>query len=307
MPIVGIDVGGSHISSAAVDEDTLTLIEGTYFKGPIDSKASKETILKGWAHIINQTLSTIHTSDTIGIGFSMPGPFKYETGVAMFKGNDKYESLYEVNIPEELSNYLHHKNVTFKFLNDASCFGIGSALGLKGGADGKKVIALTLGTGFGASFLNDTIPVTNHPDVPANGCLWDKTFNGSIADNYFSTRWFTTTYEQYSGQKVTDGVKEIAGIQNQFSARVFNEFSNNLSTFLLPYIQKFNADALVLGGNIARCHSLFLPNVLSLLEEKSVKMAVDIAHNTEEASIRGAGYLFNTEFFKKIKEELPDF
>lgn len=307
MPIIGIDVGGSHISSAAVHEDTLTLIDGTYFKGSIDSKASKEAILKGWADIINQTLSKVDSSDTVGIGFSMPGPFKYETGVAMFKGNDKYESLYEVHIPNELGNYLNHKNVTFKFLNDASCFGIGSALALEGGSTGKKVIAVTLGTGFGASFLNDTIPVTKHPDVPENGCLWDKPFNNSIADNYFSTRWFTSTYEQYSGNKVNNGVKEIAELNNHFSSQLFEEFSINLSSFLLPYIQKFDADTLVLGGNIARCHGLFLPGVIAILEEKSVKIAVDIAQNTEEASIKGAAYLFNTEFFKKIAEELPNF
>jgi len=307
MPIVGIDIGGSHISSAVISEETLSIISGTYFKGTVDSKASKEAILKRWADIINNTLNEVNTTEAIGIAFSMPGPFEYETGTAMFEGNDKYESLYNVNIPEELIEYLNNKNVTFRFLNDATSFGIGSALSQKNGGTDKKVIAITLGTGFGASFLNNVIPVTNSYNVPENGCLWDKPFQDSIADNYFSTRWFLNTYEQYSGTKINDGVKEIAGIKNEHSTRIFNEFAANLSDFLLPYILKFDADLLVLGGNIAKCHSLFLPKVLQLLKENGVTILTDIIENTEEASIIGSGYMFNEVFWQKIKEELPNF
>ncbi|TRW25335.1 ROK family protein [Flavobacterium zepuense] len=305
MPIVGIDIGGSHISSAAVNEDTLTIIEGTYFKGPVDSKASKETILKGWAEIINQTLGKLNTSEVVGIAFSMPGPFEYETGIAMFEGNDKYESLYNVNVPEELGKYLNSQNVSFKFLNDATCFGIGSALLQKDGGRNKKIIAITLGTGFGASFLNDIVPVTKDDNVPENGCLWDKPFKESIADNYFSTRWFLNAYEQYSGQKINDGVKEIAGIKNEHSANVFNEFAANLSSFLLPHISRFSAASLVLGGNIAKCHPLFLPKILENFKENEVDIIVDVIENTEEASIIGASYVYNEVFWQKIKQALP--
>jgi glucokinase len=305
--IIGIDIGGSHISSAAVNKETLEIIDGTWFRGAVDSKASKEIILKKWAEIINQTLDEVKTNDAVGIAFSMPGPFEYETGTAMFEGNDKYESLYNVNIPEDLITYLNNKNVTFRFLNDATSFGIGSALGQKDGGANKKVIAITLGTGFGASFLNDVIPVVNGTGVPENGCLWDKTFQDSIADAYFSTRWFLQKYEQYSGQKSNDGVKEIASLQNEHSAQIFDEFAQNLSDFLLPYVLNFKADSLVLGGNIAKCHTLFLPKVLEKWETAGTKIAVTILDNTEESSIVGSSYMFNEIFWERIKEELPNF
>lgn len=242
-----------------------------------------------------------------GIAFSMPGPFNYEAGIAMFEGNDKYENLYNVNIPEELNKYLTKKDIALRFLNDATCFGIGSALVQEDRGIGKKVVAITLGTGFGASFLDDVIPVTNGDDVPDNGCLWDKPCKGSIADDYFSTRWFLSSYEKYSGKKSNDGVKEIAGIEDEYAARVFDEFAGNLSTFMAPHILKFGADALLLGGNIAKSHALFLPRVLQLLEENGVKISVDIINNTEEASIIGASYMFNEVFYDKIKEALPNF
>lgn len=304
---VGIDIGGSHISSAAVDQGNLEIIAETYFRGTVDSKASKEIILNKWAEVINQTLDKIEAVDTIGIAFSMPGPFQYETGIAMFEGNDKYESLYNVDIPLELGDYLNNKNVAFRFLNDATAFGIGSALNQKNDEANQKVIAITLGTGFGASFLKDLIPIINGDEVPENGCLWDKPFKESIADDYFSTRWFLKKYEHYSGQKVSDGVKEIASIKNEYSARIFEEFAANLSEFLLPYILKFKANALVLGGNIAKCNSLFLPKIIHNWKENGVEISITILDNTEESSIVGSSYMFNEIFWERIKEELPNF
>lgn len=305
--IVGIDIGGSHISSAAVNHETLEIIADTWFRGAVDSKASKDIILKKWAEIINQTLSKIKTAETIGIAFSMPGPFQYETGIAKFEGNDKYESLYNVNIPVELVNFLDKKNVTFRFMNDATSFGIGSAINQKGGGANRKIVAITLGTGFGASFLNDVIPVICGDTVPENGCLWDKPFQDSMADDYFSTRWFITKYEQYSGEKVYDGVKEIAYKNNEYSVRVFEEFANNISDFLFPYLTKFEADSLVLGGNIAKCHLLFLPKITQIWKDKGLDISITIHEDTEESSIIGSGYMFNELFWSKIKEELPNF
>ncbi len=305
--IIGIDIGGSHISSAAVNKDTLEIIADTWFRGAVDSKASKDVILKKWAEIINQTLSKIESAETIGIAFSIPGPFQYESGIAMFEGNDKYESLYNVSIPLELGNFLDKKNVTFRFLNDATSFGIGSAINQNGEGVSQKVVALTLGTGFGASFLNDVIPVVCGDNVPENGCLWDKAFQDSIADDYFSTRWFITKYEQYSGEKVNDGVKEIACKNNEYSARVFKEFAYNISDFLFPYLTKFEADSLVLGGNIAKCHQLFLPKIAQIWKDKGLDISITILDNTEESSILGSAYMFNEVFWSKIKEELPNF
>jgi glucokinase len=305
--VIGVDIGGSHVSSAAVNQENLGIINESYFTGSVDSKASKEIILKKWAEIINQTLGKIDVDATIGIAFSMPGPFHYETGIAMFEGNDKYESLYKVNVPLELIDYLNNKNVVFRFLNDATSFGIGSALKQKEGGVNQKVIAITLGTGFGASFLNDVIPVISGEDVPENGCLWDKPFKDNIADDYFSTRWFLKKYEHYSGQKISDGVKEIASIKNEYSSNIFDEFATNLSEFLLPYLLRFNANSLVLGGNIAKCHELFLPKILQKWKENDVEISITILENTEESSIIGSSYIFNDVFWERIKKELPNF
>lgn len=308
---IGVDIGGSHISSAVVNSDNLKIIPETYFSGSVDSKGSKEIIIQKWAEIINQTLEVIKESlilnKTIGIAFSMPGPFQYQNGIAMFEGNDKYEALYNVSVAEELSKYLTVENVSFRFLNDASCFGVGAALKQESKTGNHKVIAITLGTGFGAAFLDSKLPIIQGDNVPHNGCLWDKPFNDNIADNYFSTRWFLDQYEKNTGERLTDGVKEIASIENYATAKIFEDFANNLSEFLSPHIINFEADSLVIGGNIAKSQRLFLNQLKENFKTKNIDLPIIIFENTEETSILGASYLFNEIFWEKIKTELPYF
>ncbi len=309
---IGVDIGGSHISSAAINGNDFVIIPQTYFSGPVDSKASKEVIIKKWAEIINQTIQAVQQTseyvenDKIGIAFSMPGPFQYESGIAMFEGNDKYEALYNVSISQELIKYLSTKNVSFRFLNDASCFGVGGCL-KENAVDVEKVIAITLGTGFGAAFLDYKLPITQGENVPHNGCLWDKPFQDSIADNYFSTRWFLNEYEKSTGKKLTDGVKEIASIEDFSTAKIFDDFANNLTDFLAPFIIKFDADLLILGGNIAKSHRLFLSKVQENLKKQNIDLAISIVENTEQTSILGSSYLYNEVFWERIKAELPYF
>lgn len=310
---IGVDIGGSHISSSAVNSTEFKIIPGTYFSGSVDSKSSKEVIIERWAEIINQTIQaiqetlTVSASETIGIAFSMPGPFQYQTGIAMFEGNDKYESLYNVSVSDELLKYLNRKEVSFRFLNDASCFGVGGALKQEANSGNEKVIAITLGTGFGAAFLDNKLPITQGDNVPHNGCLWDKPFNDSIADNSFSTRWFLNQYEIVTGEKLTNGVKEIASIENYSTAKIFDDFANNLSEFLSPFIIDFEADLLVIGGNIAKSNHLFLSKLEENFKKKNINLSISIIENTEETSILGSSYLFNEVFWGNIKEDLPYF
>lgn len=309
---IGVDIGGSHISSAAVNTNDFVIISETYFRGAIDNKASKEVIIKKWAEIINKTIKAVQEkseyaeTDKIGIAFSMPGPFQYESGIAMFEGNDKYESLYNVSISEELSKYLNAANISFRFLNDASCFGVGGSL-LENAASSSKIIAITLGTGFGAAFLDNKLPITQGNNVPHNGCLWDKPFKDSIADSYFSTRWFLNEYEKITGEKLTDGVKEIAAIENFSTAKIFDEFAENLSGFLAPFIIDFEADLLIVGGNIAKSHRLFLSKLQENFKSKNINATISIVENTEQISILGSSYLYDEIFWEQIKTELPYF
>src|SRR5680860_984242 len=79
-----------------------------------------------------------------------------------------------------------------------------------------------------------------------------------IADEYFSARWFLNEYQKQSGVDIL-GVKELAKLaENDSTAKeLFNDFGKNLGSFLVPWIQKFNAECVVIGGNIAKSYTVF--------------------------------------------------
>ena len=181
---IGVDVGGSHIVCAVVDLKNLEIVKGTTHSVKVDNKIGKDGILENWGKALNQTIKSSSIKEVVKIGFAMPGPFHYKTGLAMFVGNDKYESLYNVSIPDELAKYINGSDLDFRFLNDASAFGVGvSSIGRA--KNYSKVIAITLGTGFGSAFIKDGIPQVTTDDVPKGGCMWDRPYKEGIGDDYF--------------------------------------------------------------------------------------------------------------------------
>ena len=302
--VIGVDVGGSHITSAAVDLNKLQIVEGTLFSKKVNNKASKDAILKSWSEAINMSIKSVGLTETIRIGFAIPGPFIYKKGIAMFETNDKYENLFKVSITDELIFFLDGTDFELRYQNDATSFGVGVAI-MGEAKDSKKVIAITLGTGFGSTFINNGIPQVTAPGVPVGGCLWDKPFKNGVADDYFSTRWFIKIYKKLSSEEVK-GVKEIAEAKNKFSESTFGEFGNNLAEFMTPVIQKYQPDLIVLGGNISNANKQFLPTVKENLKNEGIDVKFNISSLMEEAAIIGCARLFEPDFWNQIKDDLPD-
>lgn len=301
---IGVDIGGSHISSAYVDLKSLQIIPGTKHSVEVDNKASKEEILLSWSKAINKTIESISSDEAISIGFAMPGPFHYESGQAMFVGNDKYENLYKVSIPDELVHHFSVKNSKMRFLNDATAFGVGvSAIGKA--KNFKKTIAVTLGTGFGSAFIKDGIPQVNSDDVPQGGCLWDEPYKEGIGDDYFSTRWCIKRYYEISSQEV-HGVKEIANANNDSSKLVFREFGSNMADFMIPFLQKYQPDLIILGGNVSLAHEFFLAVFKQKIKEAGIKTEIEISTLMEDAAIIGSAKLFDSNFWNHIRYNQPN-
>ena len=300
---IGVDVGGSHITSAAVDINKLSMVEGSTFSFKVDNKASKDNILENWSRAINKTIDSISLDKNVDIAFAMPGPFHYKTGLAMFVGNnEKYESLYGLYISDELSKYLNADKVNFRFLNDATAFGVGvSSMGKA--KDYSKVVAITLGTGFGSAFLQDGVPQVTAENVPKGGFMWDKPYRGGLADDYFSTRWCINRYKEITG-KQTSGVKEIAGANNESSKLDFVEFGTNMAEFMLSFLKKFQPDLIILGGNVSKASKLFLPALKNKIKDAGLQVDFEISDVLEEAAIIGSAKLFDSYFWEQVRNTI---
>lgn len=302
--VVGVDIGGSHITCAAVDLYELKIVPDTSCSIKVNNKAKKAAIFEGWSQAINGTITKAAIKGEVKLGFAMPGPFNYETGTAMFGGNDKYEKLYGVSIPDELKKYLKSQEVEFRFLNDAMAFGVGvSTIGKA--KNYHKIIAITLGTGFGSAFIDDGIPQKNSSDVPKNGWLWDKPFKEGICDDYFSTRWCLKRYYELSSRNV-EGVKEIAQTNDRHSQAVFDEFGANMADFILPFLKKYRPELIVLGGNISRASDFFLPALKGKIQNAGLNIKFEISQLMEDAAIIGSAKLFDTDFWKRVKTSIEN-
>ena len=267
----------------------------------VDNSAKKEEILKGWKEAILQSAGQNKLNKLAGIGFAMPGPFDYRNGIALFDKNvKKFGNLYGINIRHELQKSLNLPlEFPIRFLNDAACFAVGETW-LGEASKYKRILALTLGTGFGATFIASKLPVSGKDGVPENGYLYDVPFQEGIADDYFSTRWFVQEYLKRSGQRIS-GVKELSGKfqTDETTQQMFAEFGTNLGKFLLPFVKNFNPDCVVLGGNISKSFSFFQKEIQAELLPLHTKILNSTLN--ESAALIGSAKLCDTAFYQKLQ------
>ena len=304
---IGVDIGGSHISCAAVDLETLEIIDATRIDNPVDNKAESDVIIGIWAETISHVVEKIPEGGRLkGIGFGMPGPFDYVKGISYIKGVAKYEKLYGCNISEALSARLGlPEGFPVRFMNDVSVFAVGEALVGKASAY-RRSMAVTLGTGFGSAFIADKIPIVDGPEVPKLGCVYHLPYGDNIADDYFSTRWFVGRYKKLTGKELS-GVKEFAELADSDPVvhELFSEFGNNLGVFLAPWLKKFGAEIVVVGGNISNAYHLFGDIFENSLRKENCDCKIALSELKEDAAFLGAAYLMNEQFWKDIQHALP--
>jgi glucokinase len=302
---IGVDIGGSHIACAAVNLLTHTIIPGSGSEAKIDNKAGADEILNGWAGTIEKSIAWIDNSKLAGIGFAMPGPFDYRKGIALFERVEKFESLYGVNISTELKKRLRIEySMPFRYVNDATAFAIAEAWIGKAG-NFHRVIALTLGTGFGSAFIRNGIPMLSGENVPEMGCVWHIPYKDGIANDYFSTPWFTRRYFEKTGVNVR-GVKEIAELADHedFAFSLFKEYGSNLGVFLAPWISKFDAEVVVIGGNITGAFPLFGKYLNEAIEKTNPRIEILLSDLKENAAIIGGARLLDDKYWNDVKDLL---
>lgn len=302
---IGVDIGGSHITAVAIDMDIHSIIEGTRSESPVDNKAEADEILSVWTAVLRKVLQKVPLFKLRGIGFAMPGPFDYVKGICLIRGVPKYEKLYGVNVGKAISSRLGLPcDCKVRFMNDASSFAVGEAWAGKA-MDYRKMMAITLGTGFGSAFLDDRIPVVEGEKVPRMGCVYHLPFGSGIADDYFSTRWYTSRYSEVTG-KVAEGVREVAGVAGKDPEvkAIFDEFGRNLGRFLAPWLTGFGAEILVMGGNISHAYELFGPAFDEELKAAGCGVATAISELKEDAALLGSAYLHDETFWKAVQPAL---
>ncbi|EZH72837.1 hypothetical protein ATO12_22155 [Aquimarina atlantica] len=299
--ILGVDIGGSHITVARIDTKNHEIPDSNLISIKVDSTAQASEIIDQWIYALQKSIDALGNEPLEGICIALPGPFDYHQGIFAYKMKNKFTSLFGISIREIISDRLALSATTpLRFYNDAACFGIGEFW--KGKLKStEKALAITLGTGFGATFLLQGLPVLSGDGVPKNGELYNIPFKNGIADEYFSTRWFIKKYKEATGNTIR-GVKDLITDSNSnlYADQIFNEFSKNLAIFLSPWLQDYNAEAVVIGGNISKAWNSFADNLNMELKNQGCNTKIYQSELKEKAILLGGARLVNNMFYESL-------
>jgi glucokinase len=211
------------------------------------------------------------------------------------------------------------------FLNDADAFGIGEvALGAAGRS--RRAVCITLGTGVGSSFLADGIPVKSGADVPPDGSCYLLEYRGRPLEDTVSRRAIRRAYlaaakprssasagstavvitavvePSVGGPGVATedpdaGIPDVRDIAeacragDAAAAAVLEHAFAAVGEAAGPYLERFGAEILVVGGSMAGSWDIVEPAIrkgLAAAAPTLKMLALRKAERSEEAGLVGA-------------------
>ncbi len=244
------DVGGSHVTAAVIeigDERRILARESA----EIQPQGNAGQILGSLAVAMRAV-----APDAPRWTIALPGPFDYQRGIGTFEGVAKFSALAGVNMRTSLGCLLGVAETDLRFVNDAIAYGIGEwSLSKRRPA---RFVCVTLGTGIGSAFLDQGKPVESGPDVPSCGWVHLLALRGAPLEDTVSTRAIQRRYEREGGERCS--VQQIAerARAGEPRANAVLEFAmSGLGTALAPWIARFDASEIVVGGSMARSWDVF--------------------------------------------------
>lgn len=278
--ILSCDIGGSHITSAVVEARSWKILEETITRSTVNSLTDAKSIFQDWTSNMRTCLAKVN-APIHQIGIAAPGPFDYEQGIALMKGQAKYDSLYKIRVTPPIQEGLGGEKRSIRYINDAAAFLQGEVFGSK--LERQPVIlGITLGTGLGSA-------VWRQGSKAFDAALWDSPYRESIFEEYLVTRWLVKRFEELTGIRER-GLREILvkhGDRTE-TERLLEEYRQHFVDFIRFFSDKYESHHFIIGGNIAKAWNRIFPDQ-SLLKP----FHVQIGKYQEHAAIIGAATLFS--------------
>jgi glucokinase len=283
-----LEVGGTHVSAAWVEVDGWQVRQLSRYQLRGDAEADE--LLAGLA----SAGACLDAGPGACWGIAMPGPFDYATGVAHYTGVGKFEKLAGIDIGSALYELLPHAPGAIRFVNDASAFLIGEWL-IGAAVGASRCAALTLGTGIGSAFLDRGRVVDSGPTVPPQAEVHLLDRQGLPLEDWVSRRALRREYAHAVGHDCGLDVREIAALArtgDRHARATFDAAFTVLGEVVGPWLERFGADQLVVGGSISGAWDLIeAPLRRGLSRYSDCRYAVSLAAQPELAPLVGAGYV----------------
>lgn len=236
MKVIGIDLGGTNIRAAIVNEGVLSDLKSMN----VTSSGTKEEVLQELFHLVDQIINR----DVKLIGIGVPSVVDVEKGIVYDVQN--IPSWKEVALKQFMEERYH---VPVIINNDANCF----ALGEKYFGQGKghhSFIGLTIGTGLGAGIIiHDRLYAGPNCGAGEFGMVnyLDKYF-----EYYTSGQFFKNIYHTDGGQVFQKAAKGDEG-----SLSIFEEFGTHLGNAVKMILYTYDPEIIILGGSIKEAYPYF--------------------------------------------------
>ena len=247
MDVAVLEVGGSHVTAALVGRGSWDVTE--VGRAKLESRVAAEVVVEQLA----ETARKLPLAN--GLVIALPGPFDFDTGVAWYRGQGKFDQLYGFDLGAALRTELGIDRLLF--LNDAEAFAVGEwTAGEVRGVE--RCVGVTIGTGIGTAFLADGRVVREGDTVPPGGELYQTTYAGKPLEDSISARAILREFAARTGTEAP-GVKEIADQARAGDAvakDVLVSAFTHLADALAPWIERFGVTRTVLGGSIAGAFDL---------------------------------------------------
>jgi len=285
-----LDIGGTGIKGGFFSVDHNIISDSYNFNS--NSEKERDVIIKHFCSICNQIWNYIDDEDKRirNIRMAFPGPFDYKNGISKVKGLAKYESLFDVSIPNEMISlsteenysYIPKNDSDFKFINDVEAYALG-VINKRKLFQGYRVIYLCIGTGAGSAYSVDgKICLDRAQGIPENGWVYPIPYKDAVIDEYISVRGINKLAQRYCNKAQSPlELSMMVKNGNDDAIKAYREFGDDLNSALLPLLKKFGANTFVIGGNISHSSEMFL----SPIEESCKELGIDIIIESDTSKL----------------------
>ena len=295
---IGVDLGGTNLRAAAVDENGKVLerisVPANYHAGPIN-------VVNEIVHAIRAVRDRLDPVLLRGVGIGVPGFIDIEAGVVI--GSSNLPGFHDFPVRDEIQKQL---GTPIILENDANAAALGEKW-IGAGKDVKDLILLTLGTGIGGGVITggkilhgsfgmagEFGHMTVFPDGNPCGCG----NNGCLEKHASATAIAAMGRMMHFGVEINsaEDVFNLALAKNERAIWVFEYMGRALGIAIASLINAFNFPLYLLSGGPLPAWDFFAPAMFAEVHKRSftfarTKTRIEKAQLGADAGLLGAAYL----------------
>jgi fructokinase len=294
---IGVDLGGTKIEVAALDEHGQIVLRERFPSLPADYAGTIRAVRDG----VRKAEATLGVRCSVGLG--IPGTISPASGLVKNANSTWLNGKpFDVDIAEALQRPV-------RVANDANCFALSEAA--DGAGSGKRVVfGVILGTGVGGGIAvnadiltgpnaiagewgHNPLPWPDADEIPGRACFCGK--HGCI-ETWLSGPALAAEFARATGGRMTGPQIAALAADGDLDANVvLARYEERLAKALAHLVNILDPDIIVLGGGLSNLDRLY-KNVAPLLARFAFSDTVEttIVRNRwgDSSGVRGAAWLW---------------